>query len=100
MPAGLEVQDGSGNVVTAVTDRLTVYLGQVAISANTSGSVTVPTLGTNEIAYYFVATTTDTDFQAMPSFSISGDTISWTSPNVSSTAAVKAAGGVLQYGRY
>lgn len=83
MPAGLQVFDGSGNVVLEVTDSTAKYLGTLSVAASSgtpqSGTITDTgfSLGTS---WYLTTLPASTSLVAEDSatVSVSGNVLSWT----------------------
>lgn len=93
MIAGLRIRDASGNITFDFTERFARIIGEQQVTTKT-GSVTVDSTYGGSIWYQFHPASNSV---FGPSFSVSGNTISWvfnsSSPNI-------LPDGVLIYGRY
>ncbi|WP_115560007.1 hypothetical protein [Xanthomonas arboricola] len=96
---GIRQRDLAGNLLVDISTRMPSKFGAVTIAAGSSGSVTVPSLGTNEIHYWFTASSS-ADLAQTPFFSVNeqAGTISWNYGGGSNMGT--QLGGVLNYGRY
>lgn len=96
---GLQVFNSYGMPVLTVSDRITKILGSVRVSNGNPGSITVPTVPTNQLFYTFIPDnmdlvgyyelpptmdhfTIETHVAGLanwifPSFSVNGNVISW-----------------------
>lgn len=106
MPQGMEVFNENGLPVLRIVDRVTKILGSVDVANGNSGSVTVPDIPTNEVFYTFVPNNFDvlqstiSDI-AFPTFTISGNVISWTYTTwIPGQTPSRTVNGKLVYGRY
>ncbi|PPU07825.1 hypothetical protein [Xanthomonas arboricola] len=99
MARGIRQRDLAGNILIDISTRMPSKFGAVAIAAGSSGSVSVPTLGTNEIYYWFSASSSANLTQS-PLFSVNeqAGTISWSYGGGSNMGT--QVGGLLTYGRY
>lgn len=97
MTIGFRQRDPSGNILVDITTRLPRIMGRVQLSAGVSGSVLVPSSGTNPLFYWFNASSSQPDYNASPRFSDDGNTITWT---YSSSNPAFNRSGTLAYGRY
>ncbi|MCS3807792.1 hypothetical protein [Xanthomonas sp. 4461] len=99
MARGIRQRDPDGNILIDISTRITSKFGAVSISAGSSGSVEVPALGTNEIYYWFSASS-NAQFAQAPLFTVDDQagTISWNYGGGSNQGT--QIGGVLTYGRY
>lgn len=80
MPAGLEVYDASGRPVVRLTDRLGAIVG-IFSTGTAAGSINIPGLARG-VPFYVVQTGWSSAVGAsnLPQISISGTTVSWSSP--------------------
>ncbi|UXA65997.1 hypothetical protein [Xanthomonas prunicola] len=99
MARGIRQRDLDGNILIDVSTRITSKFGAVTITAGASGSVAVPPLGTNEIYFWFSASSSAQYAQA-PLFTVDeqAGTISWNYGGGSNMGT--QVGGLLTYGRY
>lgn len=97
MAVGFRQRDIAGNVLVDITTRLPRIMGRVPLSAGVSGSVVVPTSGSNPLFYWFNASTAEPDYNASPRLTDDGVTVTWT---YSSANPLFNRSGVLVYGRY
>lgn len=74
MPVGMQVFDGSGNLIIDVTTRLSRIIDSVVIAAGSTGSINVPNSGEGTV-WYALYTTNGNRYA--PVITISGSTISW-----------------------
>lgn len=93
MTAGLRIRDAAGNITFDFTQRFARIIGQVTVSAAT-GSVSVDNTFGGSIWYQYAASE---GFRPAPSFTVSGNTISWTTYRENSNLLPA---GTLIYGRY
>ncbi|OOW67420.1 hypothetical protein Xmlh_17285 [Xanthomonas axonopodis pv. melhusii] len=99
MARGIRQRDLAGNILIDISTRMPSKFGAVTIAAGSSGSVAVPALGTNEIYYWFSASSS-ADFAQTPIFTADeqAGTINWSYGGGSNMGT--QIGGVLTYGRY
>ncbi|MEA5123323.1 hypothetical protein [Xanthomonas floridensis] len=99
MARGIRQRDLAGNILIDISTRMPSKSGAVTIAAGSSGSVAVPALGTNEIHFWFSASSSAQYAQA-PLFTVNeqAGTISWNYGGGSNQGT--QIGGVLTYGRY
>jgi len=99
MARGIRQRDLAGNLLIDISTRMPSKFGAVTIAAGSSGSVAVPALGTNEIYYWFSASSS-ADLAQSPLFTADeqAGTISWSYGGGSNMGT--QVGGVLTYGRY
>lgn len=93
MTAGLRIRDGSGNVVFDFTERFARIIGQASVTTVT-GSVSVDNTYGGSIWYQYAASE---GFRPAPLFTVSGNTISWSTYQENSSLLPI---GTLIYGRY
>ena len=95
---GLQVFDAAGRLTVDITHRLTRLTGSVAVGGN--GSLAVPGLQGNAPFYFFVPDGFTFSIHVyLPSFTWSGNTLSWSYNDGSDAQAVRV-GGTLYYGGY
>ncbi|MDR3427906.1 hypothetical protein [Silvimonas sp.] len=98
MAQGLQVFDAGGRLTVDVTHRLTKVFGASAVSGN--GSLGVPGMQGNTPFYFFVPNGFSFSLHAyMPSFTWSGNTLSW-SYNYGSDSQAVLVPGTVYYGSY
>ncbi|MBV6687366.1 hypothetical protein KV692_05590 [Xanthomonas euvesicatoria pv. physalidis] len=99
MARGIRQRDPAGNILIDISTRITSKFGVVSIAAGSIGSVAVPALGTNEIYFWFSASSS-AQFAQAPLFTVDeqAGTISWNYGGGSNMGT--QIGGVLTYGRY
>lgn len=99
MAYGIRQRDPTGTLLIDISTRMPSKFGEVTIAAGSSGSVAVPALGTNEIYYWFSASSS-ADLAQTPLFAADeqAGAISW-SYGAGSNMGTQV-GGVLTYGRY
>lgn len=79
MPAGLQVFDASGNLVTNITDRIGRVLGTIE-TGTSNGSVTGVSGFSTGTPFKMCVTLSGLGYY-MPTVTISGTTLSWTFPS-------------------
>jgi hypothetical protein len=94
MGVGLQVWDAAGNLVVDTTTRVGKILGVTTLTGGVAGSVVDSRFGFG-VGFWRVVPLTNYAV-AMPTLSLSGDTLSWTWPNGGSGSQ----GYSLVYGVY
>lgn len=82
MPAGTEIFNADRTIKLSITDRITRIMSYHVTTPNVAGSLVVPDVGAGQ-AFFAVLTTPHYPYNsvnttALPTFSRSGNVISWT----------------------
>lgn len=101
MGRGFRQRDpGTGQILVDITTRLPRIIGRISITGGASGSITVPSSGSNPAFFFFAPSN---DGNCSPTFSQSagaGDVISWTYSGSVGQIPITPIDGILSYGRY
>ena len=90
----------TGQILVDITSRLPRLIGWVSITGGASGSITVPSSGSNPAFFYF---SPSNDGNCSPTFSQSegtGDVISWVYSGSVGQIPLTPISGILSYGRW
>lgn len=100
MAAGLQIWDANGVLTLDLTSRLTRKMGEINISANSSGSISVPDVSTGQLWFSFSPDLNQSFITWLPKITVSSNqTISWVYEKFGNYP-VNAVGGKLRYGRF
>lgn len=105
MPAGLQIWNASGQLILDATQRVSRVIGIIALSPGVSGSFSDPRLNATNVYWAYQR---DKTFHLSygyggimsPTFSFSGNTLSWTYAPMNNASYDEYAAGTIVVGAY